>query len=137
MSFNDRIIEEFRANDGVVETAGFGSSLILLHTVGAKSGEERVSPVLAISDEGGWLVVASKAGAPTHPGWYFNLKANPDVSIETGTDTVAVRARELKGAVYDEAWARFTGRSPGFEEYKERAGDRVLPIVKLSVRSES
>lgn len=135
--FNDRIIAEFRANGGVVETAGFGSSLVLLHTVGARSGEERVSPVLAIPDDGGWLVVASAAGSPTHPAWYFNLQAEPDVSIEVGTETVLVHAADVVPDEYETDWAKFTGRSPGFEDYKSRAGDRVLPIVRLTVRGRS
>lgn len=135
--FNDRIIEEFRANGGVVTTAGFGSGLVLLHTIGARSGEERVSPVLAIPDGGGWLVIASAAGSPTHPAWYFNLKANPDASIEIGTETVLVSAADVGPDEYEADWAKFTGRSPGFDEYKSRAGGRVLPIVRLSVRGES
>lgn len=135
--FNDRIIEEFRANGGVVTTAGFGSGLVLLHTIGARSGDERVSPVLAIPDGGGWLVIASAAGSPTHPAWYFNLKANPDASIEIGTETVLVSAADVGPDEYEADWAKFTGRSPGFDEYKSRAGGRVLPIVRLSVRSES
>lgn len=135
--FNDRIIEEFRANGGVVTTAGFGSGLVLLHTIGARSGDERVSPVLAIPDGGGWLVIASAAGSPTHPAWYFNLKANPDASIEIGTETVLVSAADVGPDEYEADWAKFTGRSPGFDEYKSRAGGRVLPIVRLSVRGES
>ena len=135
--FNDRIIEEFRANGGVVTTAGFGSGLVLLHTIGARSGDERVSPVLAIPDGGGWLVIASAAGSPTHPAWYFNLKANPDASIEIGTGTVLVSAADVAPDEYETDWAKFTGRSPGFDEYKSRAGGRVLPIVRLSVRGES
>lgn len=135
--FNDRIIDEFRANGGVVETAGFGSGLVLLHTIGARSGEERVSPVLAIPDDGGWLVIASAAGSPTHPAWYFNLKADPAVSIEVGTETLQVHAADVPTESYETDWAKFTGRSPGFEEYKSRAGDRVLPIVRLTVRGES
>ena len=132
--FNDRIIEEFRANGGVVTTAGFGSDLVLLHTVGARSGEPRVSPVLAIPDGGGWLVIASAAGSPTHPSWYFNLQANPDVSIEVGTETVPVSAADVPPEEYDADWAKFIGRSPGFDDYKSRAGGRVLPIVRLTVR---
>jgi len=135
--FNDRIIAEFRAGGGVVETAGFGSSLVLLHTVGARTGVERVSPVLAIPDDGGWLVIASAAGSPSHPAWYFNLRANPDASIEVGTETVLVSGADVDPAEYETHWAKFTDRSPGFDEYKSRAGGRVLPIVRLTVRGES
>jgi len=132
--FNQRIIDEFRANQGYVQTAGFGSGLVLLHTVGAKTGEPRVSPVLGVPHHGAWLVVASKAGSPTNPAWYHNLLAHPDVTVETGVATVEVTAAEVGAEEYDEAWALFVGRSPGFEEYKERAGGRVLPIVRLAPR---
>ena len=132
--FNDRIISEFRANGGVVETAGFGSSLVLLHTVGARSGAERVSPVLAIPHDDGWYVVASAAGSPTHPAWYFNLRADPEISMEIGTETLPITATDVEPEEYDAAWALFVGRSPGFEDYKSRADGRVLPIVKLTVR---
>lgn len=109
--YNDRIIAEFRANDG--EVAHFGRDLVLVHHVGAKSGIERVSPLMGIRvDDDTWLIAASKAGAPSHPAWYHNLLAHPEVLIETAdAGTVAVRARELIGAERDEAWTRFTTRS--------------------------
>ena len=95
--YNDRIIAEFRANDG--EVAHFGRDLVLVHHVGAKSGIERVSPLMGIRvDDDTWLIAASKAGAPSHPAWYHNLLAHPEVLIETAdAGTVAVRARELIG----------------------------------------
>ena len=132
MSYNDRIIDEFRANGGVV--SNFGSSLVLLHTVGARSGEPRVSPVLGIADEGGWLVIASAAGNPKSPAWYFNIVAQPAITIETPAGTVDVIASELEGAQWDAAWAAFTTRSPAFEQYVERAEGRRFPILRLSPR---
>jgi deazaflavin-dependent oxidoreductase (nitroreductase family) len=128
-SFNDQIIAEFRANGGRV--ARFGSSLVLLHTIGAKTGEARVSPVMAIEDGDSWLVVASAAGAVRHPAWFFNLQARPDVTIETPNGTVDVYATPLDGAAYDEAWLRFVERAPTFADYRERAGDRTIPVVRL------
>ena len=130
--FNDRIITEFRENGGRVQN--FGSSLVLLHTVGAKSGEARVSPVLAIADGDAWLVIASAGGSPRHPAWYFNLEAHPDVAVETPTGTVDVHATALDGSAYDDAWNRFTARAPAFEQYKQHAGDRTMPIVRLAPR---
>ena len=132
--FNQKIIAEFRANGGHVETAGFGDSLVILHSIGARSGQERVNPVLAIAVDGDWLIAASKAGAPENPAWYANLKAHPEVSIETGTDTVDVVASEVLGDDYAAAWGRFVAQSPAFERYAEKASERHIPVVRLSPR---
>jgi deazaflavin-dependent oxidoreductase (nitroreductase family) len=133
-SFTERVIEEFRANAGYVTTGGFGDELVLLHSMGAKSGEERVTPLLGIEDGDSWLVAASAAGSERHPAWYYNLLANPDTVIETGTATVAVRATELDGAAHDAAWATFIARGTAFAAYQERAGDRTIPVIRLSPR---
>jgi len=130
--FNDRIIDEFRANGGVVTTAGFGDGLVLLHTTGAKSSEPRINPLMALTTDDGWIVIASAAGDTKHPAWYFNLLKNMDVAVETGTETVPARAIELTGSDYDAVWAEFTRRSAAFEQYKERAQGRVMPIIRLA-----
>jgi deazaflavin-dependent oxidoreductase (nitroreductase family) len=131
--FNETIINEFRANGGHVETAGFGESLVLLHTVGARSGEERVNPLMAIAEDDGWLVVASAGGAPRHPAWFHNLIANPAARVELGSgEIVDVVATSLDGSDYDAAWAAFTARSRAFESYRQRAGDREIPVVRLT-----
>jgi deazaflavin-dependent oxidoreductase (nitroreductase family) len=131
--FNETIINEFRANGGHVETAGFGDSLVLLHTVGARSGEERVNPLMAIAEDDGWLVVASAGGAPRHPAWFHNLIANPAARVELGSgEIVDVVATSLDGSDYDAAWAAFTARSRAFESYRQRAGDREIPVVRLT-----
>ena len=132
-SFNEGIIAEFRENRGVVESHGFGSDLVLLHTTGARTGEVRVNPLMGIADDGGWLVVASFGGAPQHPAWYFNLQADPRAVIETGLTTVEVIATDLEGAEYDRAWALAVERSDGFARYAERAGRRI-PVVRLTPR---
>ena len=132
-TFNEGIIAEFRENGGVVESHGFGSDLVLLHTTGARSGEARVNPLMAIADEGAWLIVASFGGAPQHPAWYFNLQANADATIETGADEIPVTATDLDGAEYDRAWALAVERSDGFARYAERAGRRI-PVVRLTPR---
>ena len=131
--FNETIITEFRANGGHVETAGFGDSLVLLHTTGARSGEGRVNPLMAIAADDGWLVVASAGGAPRHPAWFHNLIAHPDARVEIGSgDIVDVVATSLDGPEYDAAWAAFTARSRAFESYRQRAGDREIPVVRLT-----
>ncbi|CAN5337785.1 nitroreductase family deazaflavin-dependent oxidoreductase [soil metagenome] len=133
--FNEQIIAEFRANGGHVTTAGFGSNLILVHSIGAKSGVERVHPLMGIAQpDGSWFIAASKAGAPEHPAWFANLVKHPDVTIETGTRTVDVTASVLEGEDRDSAWVQFTTRSPGFAEYETKAGDRTIPVVKLTPR---
>ncbi|QNO37997.1 nitroreductase family deazaflavin-dependent oxidoreductase [Protaetiibacter sp. SSC-01] len=132
--FNERIIEEFRANDGTVTVAGFGRSLVLLHHRGARSGVERVTPVMGLPSEHGWLIAASKGGAPENPAWFHNLLAHPDTVIETPDDgEVAVHAERLEGDTRDAAWARFVEASPGFAEY-ERRTERTIPVVELRRR---
>src|SRR5579875_65216 len=95
--FNQQIIDEFRQNAGVVGGPFEGAPLLLLHSQGRKSGQERINPVVYQKVGDGWAVFASKAGAPTNPDWYHNLKAQPDVTIEVGTETIPVRAREATG----------------------------------------
>lgn len=134
--WNQQIIDEFRANGGDVSSRGFGRSLVLLHNVGAKSGVERISPVMAIRDDADtWLVAASKAGAQENPAWYHNLRAHPDVTIETPDDgTVDVHAETLAGSTRDAAWARFLDRSPGFHQYEQRTS-RTIPVLALRRRA--
>ena len=133
--WNTNIIAEFRANGGTVTTMGFGRGLVLLHHVGARTGTERVAPLAAIrADADTWLLAASKAGAPDNPDWFHNLRAHPEVSIETPDDgTVEVTARVLEGAERDEAWGRFTAMSEGFRSYEQKT-TRVIPVVELTRR---
>lgn len=133
--FNQQIIDEFRANDGTVQTMGFGDNLILVHHVGAKSGTERVTPLFTIEPaDDVWLIAASKAGAPDNPAWYYNLIANPQARIEVPRrGEVAVEAHELKGPERDQAWGRFTSASPGFAEYEQKT-ERTIPVLELRAR---
>jgi deazaflavin-dependent oxidoreductase (nitroreductase family) len=128
-SYNDRVITEFRDNHGRVQ--GYGDRLVLIHSRGVKSGESRVSPALALRDGDDWLVIASAGGAPRHPGWYFNLVANPAISIETGAEQIEVTAHQITGDDYPAAFARFDAVSPAFRKYQDRAGNRLLPIFRL------
>jgi deazaflavin-dependent oxidoreductase (nitroreductase family) len=136
--FNAGIIDEFRSNGGAV-SRGFGTDLVLLHSTGARSGAQRIHPVLALRDGDAWLIAASKGGSPEHPAWFHNLVAHPDASVEApdqrgGIDTVDVRAEALQGEARDAAWARFLEKSPAFGRYEETAGGRIIPVVKLSPR---
>lgn len=128
--FNAKIIAEFRANDGQVGPPFEGAPLLLLHSTGAKSGAERVHPVVYQSVDLGWAIFASKAGAPTHPAWYHNLVAHPDASIEVGADTVDVRARVAEGDEREQLWSRQKELMPGFADY-EAATTRTIPVVVL------
>ena len=90
--WNKQIIEEFRANDGRVGGHFANNTLVLLHTTGAKSGQERVNPLVTFEDGDRLVVVASKGGAPSHPDWYYNILANPEVSVEYGTEQFQAQA---------------------------------------------
>ena len=136
--FNDTIIAEFRANGGRVDSAGFGSHLVLLHTRGAKTGKARVNPAMSLRDGDDWLVVGSAMGAAADPAWVVDLRAHPDVEIEVataaGVATVPVTASELDGDEYERAFARFVRRSSAFATYQRRATERRLPVIRLTPR---
>jgi len=128
--FNRQIVEEFRANDGKVGGQFEGAPVLLLHTTGAKSGEERVNPVMYQADGDRFAVFASKAGAPTNPDWFHNLRANPQATVEVGTDTVEVMARVADGEERDRIWERQKQEYPFFADY-EAGTDRTIPVVVL------
>jgi len=128
--FNQQIIAEFRANDGVVGGPFEGVPVLLLHTTGAKSGAERVTPVVARQQEGNLYVFASKAGAPTNPDWFHNLVAHPAVRAELGTDSFAATAEVLEGEERDRIYAAQAADYANFAEY-EAMTDRVIPVVRL------
>lgn len=136
--FNADIIEQFRTGSDPQVGPFPRSRLVVLHTVGARSGAERATPLMSFPDgDGGRFIVASKAGAPEHPAWFHNLLAQPAVSIEAdagaGVETIAVTARVLEPADRDRVYAEITAVAPGFGDY-ERKTDRVIPIVRLSPR---
>jgi deazaflavin-dependent oxidoreductase (nitroreductase family) len=128
--FNTAIIEEFRANGGKVGGAFDGAPLLLLHTIGARSGRERVNPLVYGSDGDSLVIFASKAGAPTHPDWYHNVVANPDVTVEIGAETQSRRARVADSDERDRLWARQKELMPGFADYEARTS-RQIPVVLL------
>ena len=133
--FNQAIIDEFRANGGRVGGGFAGAPMVLLHHTGAKTGAERVSPLVYQAHDDGFVVFGSKGGAPTHPQWYRNLVAHPDATVEVGTETVPVRARTATGDERERIWAKQKELMPGFADYEQTAGDREIPVVILERRS--
>jgi deazaflavin-dependent oxidoreductase (nitroreductase family) len=130
VDFNRQIIEEFRAHDGKVAGQFEGAPLLLLHTTGAKSGQERVNPMMYLDLNGHRYVFASKAGMDTNPDWYHNLVADPAVTVEVGSDTYGASASPVSGADRDRVYAEQARRYPGFAEYQEKT-TRVIPVVEL------
>ena len=128
--WNRSIIEEFRANGGKVGGPFEGRPLLLLHTVGAKTGRVRTNPLAYMVDGERLVIFASKAGAPTNPDWYHNLLAHPEVTVEVGTETFPVRAKEVTGAERDELWERQVALIPSFREYEEKTM-RTIPVIAL------
>ena len=131
--WNDKIIAEFRANEGKVGGQFAGAPLLLLHSTGARTGQERVNPMMYQAVGDGWAVFASKGGAPDNPDWYHNLRANPDATIEVGTETVEVKARVLEPEEREPIWEEQKARYPGFADYEAKT-DRVIPVVLLERR---
>ena len=131
--WNEKIIAEFRANDGRVGGQFEGAPLLLLHHTGAKSGQERVSPMMYQAVDDGFAVFASKAGADTNPDWFHNLKANPAAQIELGTQTLDVTARVLGEEEREPIWERQKADYSGFADYEAKT-DRVIPVVMLDRR---
>lgn len=130
--FNQQVIEEFRANGGVVGGPFAGFPLVLVHHTGAKSGVERVNPLAyqRLSDDS-IAIFASKGGAPTNPDWFHNLVANPNTQIEIGTEKYDVTARVAGDDERERIWETQKKAYPNFAEYETTAGDRKIPVVVL------
>ena len=129
--WNTKIIEEFRANAGLVGGQFEGAPVLLLTTTGRRSGTPRTSPMMYLDDGAGrWLVFASKAGAPTNPDWFLNLEAHPAVTVEIGVRTVEATAVVLEGEERDRWFAEQARRYPGFAEYQAKT-ERIIPVVAL------
>jgi deazaflavin-dependent oxidoreductase (nitroreductase family) len=131
--FNAKVIEEFRANEGRVGGMFEGMPLLLLHHIGARSGEQRLNPLAYLEDNGRYAIFASKGGAPTHPGWYHNLLAHPETTIEVGTGKIDVVASEAQGEERERLYRAQAERVPQFSEYEAKT-DRVIPVVVLTPR---
>lgn len=129
--WNAEIIDEFRANEGRVGGMFEGAPLLLLHHVGARTGTERVSPLMYQAVNGDFAVFASKAGADTNPDWFHNLLANPQTKVEVGVDTTIVRARLAEGEEHDRIWEQQKSAWPQFAEYERTTNRDVIPVVML------
>jgi len=131
---NTDVIEQFRTNHGQIQSGMFkGARLLLLTTTGAKSGKTRINPLAFTRDGENYVIIASKGGSPTHPDWYHNLVANPDVTVEVGTERIDVRARVAQGEERDRLYAAQAALMPGFAEY-QRNTTRQIPVVVLERR---
>ncbi|HET8621571.1 MAG TPA: nitroreductase family deazaflavin-dependent oxidoreductase [Acidimicrobiales bacterium] len=128
--FNAQIIDEFRANDGKVGGAFAGAPMLLLHTTGARTGADRVNPLVHGRDGDNLVIFATKGGAPTDPDWFHNLLAHPDVTVEVGTEIVPVRARVAEGDERDRLWSLQKELMPGFAEYEAKT-TRQIPVIVL------
>jgi deazaflavin-dependent oxidoreductase (nitroreductase family) len=129
--FNQAIIDEFRANEGKVGGQFAGRPLLLLHTVGAKSGQARTNPLAYVMDGERIIIIASKGGSDSNPSWYYNVRANPNVTVELGTETFQARATPVvEEPARSELYAKMVERLPGFADY-ERNTSRKIPAVVL------
>ncbi len=132
--WNKKIIEEFRANNGKVGGPYEGNTLLILHTTGAKSGKEHVNPLVTFEDNNRLVVVASKGGAPSHPDWYYNLLANPKVTVEYGNEEFRARASVASEPERTELYEKMESKLAAFTEYKQKT-NRVIPVVTLTRHS--
>lgn len=129
--WNRNIIKEFRANEGKVGGQFAGAPMALLTHTGRKSGEERTNPLVYMADGDRYLVFASKGGYPSHPDWYRNLIANPNATVEIGTDKFDVVATEVTDDERDRLYAKNAALRPAFAEYQEKT-TRKIPVVALT-----
>jgi deazaflavin-dependent oxidoreductase (nitroreductase family) len=129
--WNKKIIEEFRANDGKVGGPFENITLLLLHTTGAKSGLPRLNPVACMADGDRYVIIASKGGADSNPDWYYNLVANPQVSVEVGIEKFQALAEVVEEPERTELFDRMSTLYPGFAAY-QRKTERVIPVVVLT-----
>ena len=130
-NFNDKVIKEFRENDGKVGGMFEGAPVLLLHHAGAKSGTQRVNPLMYQPVGDSFAIFGSKGGAPSNPDWYYNLAAHPDTTIELGRGTVKVRARVASQDERGPIWEKQKTLVPGFAEYETNAAPRQIPVILL------
>lgn len=128
--FNEQVIDEFRANGGKVGGAFEGSSLLLLQTTGAKTGRSRVKPLVYRRDGDRLVVFGTKGGSPTHPEWFYNVRANPRVTVEVGSDRFEADARVALPDERNRLWRLQTQDVPVFADYQKKT-DRTIPVVIL------
>jgi deazaflavin-dependent oxidoreductase (nitroreductase family) len=130
-AWNLQVIEEFRANGGHCGGMFEGSPIIILHNFGAKTGLERLNPLVPLLEDDRMFVFASKGGATDNPDWYYNLTANPAVTVEYLTETFDATADEVTGDERDRLYALQATRFASFAEYEQTAGERTIPVIEL------
>jgi len=128
---NRRIIDEFRENDGKIGGRFEGKSLLLLHTRGAKSGQERINPLAYVRDGDRYVIIASKGGAPTNPSWYYNILASPLVTVEAGNETFQARAAVAEEPERTRLYNKMVEMMPGFDDYRRKT-TRNIPVIVLT-----
>ena len=129
-TYNRQLIEEFRADRDKGGGAMKGRPLLLLTTTGAKSGQLRTKPMMFIPDGDRLLVIASNAGAPTHPDWYRNLEAHPEVTVEVGNETFKAIATVTEGLERQRLWSRVVELYPFFADHQAKTS-RQIPVIVL------
>ena len=130
-NWNQAIIDEFRANSGNVGGPFAGKTLLILHTIGAKSGQEHINPVAYVRDGDRIVIIASKGGAPTNPDWYYNILANPRVTVEVGTEQFQAQAAVASEPERTRLYDKMVEMMPGFAEYQQKT-TRVIPVITLT-----
>ena len=130
-NWNQTIINEFRANSGKVGGPFAGKTLLILHTIGAKSGQEHINPVAYVRDGDRIVIIASKGGAPTNPDWYYNILANPRVTVEVGTEQFQAQAAVASEPERTRLYNKMVEMMPGFAEYQQKT-TRVIPVITLT-----
>jgi deazaflavin-dependent oxidoreductase (nitroreductase family) len=130
-NWNQSIIDEFRANSGKVGGPFAGKTLLILHTVGAKSGQERINPTAYVAVGDRLVIIASKGGAPTNPDWYYNILANPLVTVEIGTEQFQAQAVVVKEPERTRLFNQMVEMMPGFADYQQKT-KRVIPVITLT-----
>lgn len=142
-NWNENIIEEFRANGGKVGGYFDGATMLLLHSTGRRTATDHVTPLVYLPDDGRWIVIGSKGGAPADPDWVRNLEENPDAAIEVGTEhgveSIPVSATSILrgGPEWEDLYGKQVARRPGFADYLEQTkGIRTIPVVVLERRDD-
>jgi deazaflavin-dependent oxidoreductase (nitroreductase family) len=123
-------VEEFEGSGGTSGTTMRGMPVILLTTLGAKSGKLRKTPLMRVEHDGRYAAVASLGGAPKHPVWYYNIVANPLVELQDGPVKQEMRAREVNGPEKAEWWERAVAAYPDYADYQKKT-DRQIPLFVL------
>ena len=130
INWNQKIIDEFRANDGKVGGRFEGKTLLLLHTTGAKTGKERINPVAYVRDGEDYVVIASQGGAPTNPNWYYNILAHPHLTVEVGTEAFDVEAQVIEEPERTRLYNKMADMMDSFNDYRRKT-ERIIPVIKL------